>query len=105
MKGFLLFIVSILIVYLFMPLAFAYNVLRMIIFNRKDIGGYYHSLAVSVDQFGNVAAKYLLNDLITKGNLYYPFWIFYRNRIFYFCIHSRNLQNHQRQTQKLTLRT
>lgn len=70
--GFLLFIISILLTMLTVPIGMVYTVFKFIFKNKfvllfKLSNGYFYKFALAIDQMGNVAMQDLFNDIfITK---------------------------------------
>lgn len=59
-----LFLVAILLCVVFAPIAIMYKIIKSVVL-RKFGWGWFKSLAYSVDQFGNVLAQDLFNDIFT----------------------------------------
>lgn len=70
--GFLLFIISVILTILTVPLGALYTLIKFsfklkFIALFKIINAYFYKIALSLDQLGNVSMQYILNDLlITK---------------------------------------
>ena len=71
--GFLLFIISIVLTVLTVPLGMLYTVFKFI-FNNKFVllfkvsNGYFYKFALAIDQMGNVAMQDLFNDIFIIKN-------------------------------------
>jgi len=71
--GFLLFIISIVLTILTVPLGMLYTVFKFI-FNNKFVllfkvsNGYFYKFALAIDQMGNVAMQDLFNDIFIIKN-------------------------------------
>lgn len=64
--GLLLFLISVILLYLLSIPLMVYSLLRVSSF--KEAGDYFFELAKSIDQFGNALGKYIFNDLfVSKG--------------------------------------
>ncbi len=69
--GFLLFLISIVLLLLTGPLGFIYGLLHTFVTKGiKGIGEYLLKIAISIDQLGNVVMQHLLNALWIKGGGY-----------------------------------
>jgi len=73
--GFLLFIISILLTVLTVPLGMIYTVFKFIFKNKfvllfKISNGYFYKFALAIDQMGNVAMQDLFNDIFIKRSGY-----------------------------------
>ncbi len=75
MKGIILFIVSVVLAIIFLPIGMLYSIVRLWIkanfktwFNR--IGQYFFVITISIEQTGNVIMQELFNDILTKKDGY-----------------------------------
>jgi len=69
--GFLLFLISIVLLVITAPLGFIYGLLHTFVTRGvKGIGEYLLKIAISIDQLGNVTMQYLLNAIWIKGGGY-----------------------------------
>jgi hypothetical protein len=73
--GFLLFIISIILTAITVPLGMIYTVFKFISKNKfvllfKVSNGYFYKFALSIDQMGNVAMQDLFNDIFIIKNGY-----------------------------------
>ncbi len=71
MRGFLLFLVAVLLSIVFLPLGGAYCLVRLWIRANfktwmKRVGQYFLVIAISIDQMGNVIMQELFNDVLIK---------------------------------------
>ena len=77
--GFILFIISIVLTILTVPLGIVYTVVKFIYRNKfrllfKISNGYFYKFALAIDQLGNVAMQDLFNDIfITKEGYKFGF--------------------------------
>lgn len=62
--GVILFIVARTLQWLLSPVFFIYSIIRL--FNFKKINDYFHDVAFSMDQLGNVMGAPIMNDLLLK---------------------------------------
>ena len=69
--GLLLFIVARFLQWLLTPIFFLYAVLRYRNINR--ISEYFHDVAFSIDQMGNVMGAPIMNDVLLKKDSEYKF--------------------------------
>ncbi len=73
MKGMMLFMVSIILAVIFIPLGIMYSMIRLWVkANFKmwiiRVGQYFLVIAISIDQMGNVIMQELFNDVLIKNN-------------------------------------
>ena len=68
--GIILFVVSLLILFIISPLAFVYAIAKPIF---QIVSRLLYFLAYSIDQLGNVLASTLFNDILIKGKNKYLF--------------------------------
>jgi len=73
--GFLLFVISIVLTIVTVPLGMAYTVFKFIFKNKFTLllkigNGYFYKVALSIDQLGNVAMQDLFNDIFILKNGY-----------------------------------
>jgi 8-oxo-dGTP diphosphatase len=67
--GFLLFVVSFLLVGMFAPIGILFTTIKsMIAWNKNYINEYYLCLAISLDQFGNVVMAGLFNIIMINSS-------------------------------------
>ena len=64
--GVILFIVARFLQWALTPLFFIYSTIRFM--NFKKISEYFHNVAFSIDQLGNVMGAPIMNDLLLKEN-------------------------------------
>ena len=73
--GFLLFIISVILTIITVPLGMLYTILKLL-FNGKFAvlfkisNGYFYRFALAIDQMGNVAMQDLFNDIFILKNGY-----------------------------------
>ena len=63
--GFILFLLAFTLVVLITPLGLLFTLFR---FDLKRLNDYYMNLAISLDQFGNVAMGSFFNSILTTDN-------------------------------------
>lgn len=69
--GFILFVISVLCGLVFLPVGMVSGVLILLVrFNKNEGDDYFRNLALSVDQFGNVAMSPLFNLILIKEGGY-----------------------------------
>ncbi len=73
MRGFLLFLVAVLLSIVFLPLGGVYSLVRLWIKANfktwiKRVGQYFLVIAISIDQMGNVIMQELFNDVLIKNS-------------------------------------
>jgi hypothetical protein len=67
--GLLLFILSFLLVAIFTPLGIVCSLIKAILlFNKQILDDYFFNLAISLDQFGNVAMAKLFDFIFIKSS-------------------------------------
>ncbi len=71
MRGFLLFLVAVLLSIVFLPLGGVYSLVRLWIRANfktwiKRVGQYFLIIAISIDQMGNVIMQELFNDVLIR---------------------------------------
>lgn len=62
MKGFLLFVIAKVLAFFLLPIGFIYSILTF----RVGLSDYFKSVAISIDQKGNVIMSVLFNDTLRK---------------------------------------
>jgi len=68
--GFVLFLISFILIVAFAPVGIAFTVLKSgILFNKRYINEYWTKLAVSLDQFGGVVMSGLFNLILISSDL------------------------------------
>ena len=70
MRGFILFISSVLLFWIIYPFTIAYTFFKLLFTDFKGLNNWFFDMAVSVDQFGNVSSKAILQDTMTKKDSY-----------------------------------
>ena len=65
MLGFVLLIISILLSVILLPLGWLYSLVTLRL-SVKRLGAYFKTIAIAVDQLGNVVMSNLLNDVLIK---------------------------------------
>jgi len=66
--GFILFVIAFLLVGMFAPLGLIFTTIKaLILWDKHYINNYYLSLAISLDQFGNVVMAGLFNIIMIKN--------------------------------------
>ena len=65
MLGFVLLIISILLSVILLPLGWLYSLVTLRL-SVKRLGAYFKTIAIAVDQLGNVVMSNLLNDILIK---------------------------------------
>ena len=69
--GTILFIIAVLLAWILTPLFFIYAFIRL--HNFKRIANYLGDVAFALDQLGNVMGAPIMNDLLLKDNIKYPY--------------------------------
>jgi hypothetical protein len=67
--GFILLIISILLSVILLPLGWLYSLVTLRL-SVKRLGAYFKTIAIAVDQLGNVVLSNLLNDVLINKNGY-----------------------------------
>lgn len=76
--GIILYITSLIARAIFIPIFFIYGLVKFI-YKRKikealpDIDRKFKMMAISIDKFGNVVGKEMLNDLLVKDKTIHPY--------------------------------
>ena len=69
MLGFILLIISILLSAILLPVGWLYSLFTLRL-SIKRLGSYFKTIAISIDQLGNVVLSNLLNDVLIDKNGY-----------------------------------
>ena len=69
MLGFILLIISILLSAILLPVGWLYSLFTLRL-SIKRLGAYFKTIAISIDQLGNVVLSNLLNDVLINKNGY-----------------------------------
>jgi hypothetical protein len=69
MLGFILLIISILLSAILLPVGWLYSLFTLRL-SIKRLGAYFKTIAISIDQLGNVVLSNLLNDVLIDKNGY-----------------------------------
>jgi len=69
--GIVLFILAFALVLVFAPIGLIFTTIKYLLNKDIKLNEYYLDLAISLDQFGNVALQRILNLIFIKGNCYY----------------------------------
>lgn len=63
--GIILFIVSVILLWILSPIFILYTIIRKL-FKFKELSDYFHWVAFSIDQMGNVMGSPIMNDVLLK---------------------------------------
>ncbi len=69
MLGFVLLIIAILLAVILLPVGWLYSLITLRL-SIKRLGSYFKTIAISIDQLGNVVLSNLLNDVLINKNGY-----------------------------------